>query len=393
MAEAERIPGRATPEGTRRFAERFPALPGHFRRPDRLWLSSLGLGTKPGAPGGVDDLCYRSALPRVLELGANVVDTAISYRQQTSERALGRALRRAFAENVARRDEVFVISKCGYLAYDAESIMDPRRYLVKTYVDSGLVDVNEVVNGVHVLSPRFVADQVERSRQNLGLETIDLYLLEDPELQLAAHGPSEFRALLAKLFETLEEKCASGAIAAYGLSTWHGLLVPYGERGHLSIFELLETAMQVGGADHHLRGVALPYSVAQGEAKALESQFGPEAKPTPLFETLRDTGTAVFTAAPLVHGPRGARPAAVLPAGLPRPAHRRTTVSPVRAQHAGGDDGPGRDAQPRARRREPGHGRARARQAGSDRAAVRAGAEAGSVGVIASRHGPRIHAG
>lgn len=306
MAEAEPIPGRATPEGTRRFAERFPALPGHFRRPDRLWLSSLGLGTKPGAPGGVDDLCYRSAVPRVLELGANVVDTAISYRQQTSERALGRALRRAFAENVARRDEVFVISKCGYLAYDAESIMDPRRYLVKTYVDSGLVDMDEVVNGVHVLSPRFVADQVERSRRNLGLETIDLYLLEDPELQLAAHGPSEFRTLLAKIFETLEEKCASGAIAAYGLSTWHGLLVPYGERGHLSMFELLETAMQVGGADHHLRGVALPYSVAQGEAKALESQFGPEAKPTPLLETLRDTGTAVFTAAPLVQG-RAAR--------------------------------------------------------------------------------------
>jgi diketogulonate reductase-like aldo/keto reductase len=292
---------------------------GHFRRPDRLWLSSLGLGTKPGAPGGVDDLCYRSTVPRVLELGGNVIDTAISYRQQTSERAVGRALRRAFAENVARRDEVFVISKCGYLAYDAESIMDPRRDLVKTYVDSGLVDVNEVVNGVHVLSPRFVADQVERSRQNLGLETIDLYLLEDPELTLAAHGPSEFRALLAKLFETLEEKCATGAIAAYGLSTWHGLLVPYGERGHLSIFELLETAMQVAGADHHLRGIALPYSVGQGEAKTLESQFGPEARPTPLFETLRDL--AVFTAAPWCRAARraGCRCSSARPSRASRP--------------------------------------------------------------------------
>ena len=86
MAGSERIAGRATAEGTKRFAERFAALPGHFRRPDRLWLSSLGLGTKPGAPGGVDDLCYRSAVPRALELGANVFDTSISYRQQTSER-------------------------------------------------------------------------------------------------------------------------------------------------------------------------------------------------------------------------------------------------------------------------------------------------------------------
>ncbi len=306
MAEAELLSGRATPEGTKRFARRFPALPGHFRRPDRLWLSSLGLGTKPGAPGGVDDLCYRSVAPRALELGVNVFDTSISYRQQTSERSLGRALRRSVREGAAQRDEIFVISKCGYLTPDAESVMDGRRYLVRTYLDTGLVELDEVVNGVHVLSPRFIADQIERSRANLGLETIDLYLLEDPELQLAARGPTGFKAALADWFATLEEAVAGGAIASYGLSTWHGMLVPYGERGHLSMFELLETAMEVGGAEHHLRGVALPYSVAFGEAKGLASQFGPEARATNLFDTLRDTGTAVFTAAPLVHG-RAAR--------------------------------------------------------------------------------------
>lgn len=305
-ARDERLPGRATAEGTKRFAERFASLPGHFRRPDRLWLSSLGLGTKPGAPGGVDDLCYRSAVPRALELGANVFDTSISYRQQTSERALGKSLARAFREKAAARDEVFVISKCGYLAPDAESVMDGRRYLVRTYLDTGIVDLDDVVNGVHVLSPRFIADQIERSRANLGLETIDLYLLEDPELQLAARGPTGFRESLLECFETLEEAVALGAIASYGLATWHGLLVPYGERGHLSMFELLEAAMQVGGAEHHLRGVALPYSLGFGEARALASQFGPEARATNLFDTLRDTGTAVFVAAPLVHG-RAAR--------------------------------------------------------------------------------------
>lgn len=302
MAQGDLLPGRATAEGTKRFAARFPALPGNFRRPDRLTLSSLGLGTKPGAPGGVDDLCYRSAIARVLEGGINVFDTALSYRQMTSERALGRALRRAFAEKVAARDEVFVISKCGYLAVDAESVIEPRRYLVRTYLDSGLVEPDEVTNGVHVLTPRFVAAEIEKSRRNLGLETIDLYLLEDPELTLAARGPSGFKELLRELFATLEQAVARGAIAAYGLSTWHGLLVPYGERGHLSVMELFETAIEVGGPDHHLRGLALPYNVALGEAKGLDSQFGPEASAAPLFDTLRDTGTSVFTAQPLVQG-------------------------------------------------------------------------------------------
>lgn len=302
MPESELHPGRATAEGTRRFAARFPALPGHFRRPDRLTLSSLGMGTKQGSPGGVDDLLYRSAVPRLLEGGVNVFDTALAYRQQTSERALGRALRRAFVEKIAARDEVFVISKCGYLAVDAESVIEGRRYLVVTYIDSGLIDVGEVVNGVHVLSPAFVGDQIERSRRNLGLETIDLYLLEDPELQLAARGPTRFKDLLLHLFEALEAAVARGAIAAYGLSTWHGLLLPYWERGHLSIMDVFQAAVDVGGPDHHLRGIALPYNVALGEAKGLESQFGPDSTATPLFDTLRDTGTAVFTSQPLVQG-------------------------------------------------------------------------------------------
>ena len=171
-----------------------------------------------------------------------------------------------------------------------------------TSVDSGLIDVDEVVNGVHVLTPKFVADQIERSRRNLGLETIDLYLLEDPELQLAARGPTLFKGQLARLFEALEEAVARGAIAAYGLSTWHGLLLPYWERGHLSIVEVFQTAVDVGGADHHLRGIALPYNVALGEAKGLESQFGPDSTATSLFDALRDTGTAVFGAQPLVQG-------------------------------------------------------------------------------------------
>jgi hypothetical protein len=171
------------------------------------------------------------------------------------------------------------ISKCGYLSVDAESVIEGRRFLILTYVDTGIVDVNDVVNGVHVLSPSFVADQIERSRRNLGLETIDLYLLEDPELTLAGCGPTLFRDRLVRLFETLEAAVARGAIAAYGLATWHGLLLPYWERGHLSIMDVFQTAVDVGGPDHHLRGIALPYNVALGEAKGLESQFGPDSTP------------------------------------------------------------------------------------------------------------------
>ncbi len=305
MAQLDGVPGRATAAGTQRFAGRFPDAPGHFRSPDGLALSSLGLGTRGGEPGGADDLAYRSAVPLALEGGINVFDTALSYRSQRSERALGAALRRAFAEKRVARDEVFVITKGGYLTIDPDLVRtagEARRYLVSTYVESGLVAPDGIVDGVHALDARFLEDQLERSRRNLGLATLDLYCLEDPELHLLARGPSALRKLLAEAFAMLEAAVRRGAIAAYGLSTWTGFLVPYTERGHLAIAELLELALEVGGADHHMRGLCLPYSLGMGEALGLPSQFAPSGGPSSVLDAVRDTGTAVFACAPLLRG-------------------------------------------------------------------------------------------
>lgn len=309
----DRLPGRATPQGTRRFADRFPAKSGHFRRPDDLWLGSIGLGTRGGEGDRADDFLYRSSIPHALDRGVNVFDTALRYRSQLSERTLGAALRRRIGEGQVARDELYVITKGGYLTIDPDLVQnaaEARRYLQETYVHSGLVDPDEVVDGVHSLGPDFLRDQIERSRRNLGLETIDLYCLEEPELHLLAKGPDAFRQTLARAFEVLEKGVSEGAIAAYGLSTWNGLLVPFSERGHLSIAEIFELALDVGGADHHLRGIQLPYSVGMGEALGLSTQFGPYGTQQATLEVLRDTGTAVFASVPLLRG-RAVR-------GLPR---------------------------------------------------------------------------
>ena len=70
-------PGRATRAGTERYAARFSDRPGHFRSPDQLSISSIGLGTRQGDVGGVDDLLYRSALPLLFESGCNLINTAL----------------------------------------------------------------------------------------------------------------------------------------------------------------------------------------------------------------------------------------------------------------------------------------------------------------------------
>jgi len=300
--------GKATAEGTARFAARFGSLPGHFRRPDALSISSIALGMRSGEAGGVDDLLYRSAVPQCLEGGVNLFATALSERLQQSERNLGAALARAFRDGDVKRDEVVVVTKGGYLTVDPEAVRtrgEARRYLVETYVDTGLVDPSNVSHGVHCLEPAFLRDQIERSRRNLGLETLDYYLIEEPELLLdetRKQGAEAFRSGMIHAFEALEEAAHAGHIGAYGLATWDGLLQPHTERNHLAILDLFDWALDVGGADHHLRAIQLPYSLAMGEALRLRTQLVPPRGTDAILGALRDTGTLVLAAAPLVQG-------------------------------------------------------------------------------------------
>ena len=227
MAEMEWIPGRATPQGTRRFAARFPELPGHFRCPDRLSVSSFGLGTRSGEIGGVDDLLYRQAVPELLAGGVNLFDTALSDRMQTSERALGVSLARAIREGAAARDEIVVVTKGGLLTPDPElarSAGEARRNLVASYLDTGLVPPERLVGGVLCLEPAFLRDQILRSRRNLRLETLDVWLIEQPELALQAFGGAGVPASpVSRLRSPRSSRLARARSQPMASCSWDGL--------------------------------------------------------------------------------------------------------------------------------------------------------------------------
>ena len=305
----ELLPGRASREGTRRYADRFArANPGssedHFSRPDDLWLSSIALGTLRGDPGGIDDLLYRSVVGDLLDAGVNVFDTALSDRYQTSERAIGHALRRAIREGRVARDEIVVVTKGGALTPDPDRATDyttAQRDLYATYIASGLLDPEDIHRG-HSIAPAFLLDQIQRSRRNLGLETLDYYLIQEPEIALKSLGADGFREALERAFAALERAVTLGWIGAYGLATWQGFLVPDSDRSHLGVIDIFEAALDVGLGDHHLRAIQLPYGLAMGEGLALDSQLGPDGHSRAILESLGNTGTAVFASAPLYGG-------------------------------------------------------------------------------------------
>src|SRR5450755_5040895 len=91
----ERKTGSATADGTLRYAARFQgrSAAGHFREiPGGLVLSSIGIGTYLGEADDATDGAYTDAIVSAVESGCNVIDSAINYRFQRSERAVGAAM-------------------------------------------------------------------------------------------------------------------------------------------------------------------------------------------------------------------------------------------------------------------------------------------------------------
>src|SRR5687768_2139663 len=296
----------ATALGTERFRQRVAArFTDDFFRPfaGRLTASSIGIGTYLGECDDADDASYAGAIHSALENGINLIDSSINYRCQRSERVVGAVLRDAVAAGVVARDEVIVCTIGGYIPHDTST--PPTRdeclaYLQRTFVEPGIVSADDVAGGGHSLSPSFLAHQIQASRANLGLETLDVYYLHNPEQQLDYVQPARFRTLLRRAFTLLEERVESGAIGCYGCATWNGLRTPPDARGHLDLSEMVTIARDVGGDDHHFRVVQLPINLAMSEAVRVPTQKLGSRRVVPLLQAATELGVSVVASATLM---------------------------------------------------------------------------------------------
>jgi aryl-alcohol dehydrogenase-like predicted oxidoreductase len=299
------LEGHATPEGTRRFQQRFARTqPDHFYRPisDGTIVSSLGLGTYLGECDDSEDARYTSTTRAALEKGLNLLDTAINYRCQRSERAIGQAVRTSIATGAVEREEVVVCTKGGYIPLDRTPPATKegyRGFLDSEYYGPGVMQPADVVSGGHCLAPRYLDDQVERSRKNLGLAVIDIYYLHNPEQQLEVLPRERFLTVMRDAFSTLEKHVSRGVIGSFGCATWNGLRVPPESRNHLSLEELVAIAREVAGEDHHFRVVQLPINLAMTEAVRAPTQCLGDDR-VPLLEAASRLGISVVGSATLM---------------------------------------------------------------------------------------------
>ena len=259
---------RASAEGTARYADRRPEFraAGFYRSVFDLQVSSLGIGTYLGNPDDAADRAYEDALLAAGEQGINFFDTAINYRHQRSERAMGAALEHL------RRDEIVVCTKAGFLTPGAVP---------------GSLKSEDIVAKIHSMAPRFLEDQIDRSRANLGVDTIDVFYLHNPETQLDHCTPAGFESNLVRAFACLERLADEGQIRWYGVATWNGFRQP----GVLSLPQMAEIATWQGGREHHFRFIQLPFNLAMREAFVNQ--------PDNVLTAARDLGIAVVASATL----------------------------------------------------------------------------------------------
>ena len=267
------LPGYATTSDTARYRSRVDkvAVAEHFRQSQTLWLSTIGLGTYLGNHDAEADQLYHDAIVRAVGSGCNVIDTAINYRHQRSERSLGTALKELATKGFNRK-EIVIATKGGFIPFDGSPPKDARRYFEETFQKPGVAQLSDVVANCHCMTPAYILNQLNRSLANLDVECIDIYYVHNPETQLGAIPRDEFNARLLKTFEALESAVADGKIRMYGAATWNGFRNEPGAKDYLSLEETVAVAEKAGGREHHFKVIQLPLNLGMAEALSLSNQ-------------------------------------------------------------------------------------------------------------------------
>jgi len=317
------ITGNATTNGTANYAKvHSDVAKNYFKQFDGLMLSSIGVGTYLGNPDEQTDLLVKEAIIKSVNLGINVIDTAINYRSQKAERSVGKAIIQLIEDGMTKRDELFISTKNGYITNDGDVIEEFWQNIQNTLVRSGVIKSDDISSGYHCMSISYLQDQLQRSLKNLGLECVDLmYLHNATEGQLQDITKDEFMKKLKSVFEFYESQRKLGTIRYYGMATWDCFRVSQEHPQYLSIFDVVKIAKEVGGEKNGFRFIQLPYNMYLDQALTIKNQII-DNNAYNILQAATKLGIGVFTSVPLMQA-KLLSPN-VLPefGGLLRPSHR-----------------------------------------------------------------------
>ncbi|WP_061249492.1 aldo/keto reductase [Leptospira alstonii] len=173
---------------------------------------------------GLESVEHEKALELSLAQGFNVIDTSSNYGNGESESLVGKVLQKKIETGTWKREGVFIVTKAGYIQGRNLEIVSELEKANKefpeiTYYSEGCY---------HCIHPEFLEDQLERSLKRLGLDSVDVFLLHNPEYFLMdreKHNVSQEKATeqyyerIKTAFRFLEQKRKEKKILYYGISS------------------------------------------------------------------------------------------------------------------------------------------------------------------------------
>ena len=264
--------GSATPTDTAQYASHHPELTYHPLGQTDLHVSQIGFG---GYRIDIEDETTRTALEQALLQGVNLIDTSSNYANGGSEKLIGSVLFDLIKQGRLSRKQIVVVSKGGYLQGDNFALSQQLKQENRPFPD--LVTYSNQLE--HCLHPDFLADQITRSLDRLQLDTIDVYLLHNPEYYLGwvkkfdtplAEARSEYYRRIELALRHLETEVANGRIQAYGISSNSFPKAP-DSYDFTSLEQVLDIAEAIS-PDHHFRVIQFPMNVLEPEAAVQPNQ-------------------------------------------------------------------------------------------------------------------------
>ncbi len=286
----EGLPGHATPQGTGTYVANILGS-ARTTRPSSHGYTSLGstglTTSRIGFGGyrislGVED--HRKALEKALQEGCNLIDTSTNYADGQSERLVGTVVKDLIAKRFITREEIIVVSKIGYVQGQNLVRAEAREQAGKPFPE--MVKYGEGI--WHCLHPEFLEEQLTMSLDRLGLATLDVCLLHNPEYFLSEAKNrnlsinalqlqdlrQEFYRRLEKAFAYLESQVAAGRLQYYGVSSNTCTAKPDDPEA-TSLSRMLEAAhnaaRQTGQMHHHFHVLQLPMNLFESGALLVQN--------------------------------------------------------------------------------------------------------------------------
>jgi aryl-alcohol dehydrogenase-like predicted oxidoreductase len=218
---------------------------------------------------------HAEALQLALASGINLVDTSANYADGQSEELIGEVIAQMVSAGRLRREEVVLVSKAGYLQGRNYLLSQERRRDGNPFPE--LVPYGEGLE--HCIHPEFLEDQLDRSLARLGVETLDVYLLHNPEYFLGwalgqgqhlEQAQAEYLRRIEQAFCHLETEVSKGRIRSYGISS-NTFPVAHLDPQFSCLEKIWQKAESITAA-HHFHVIQMPMNLIETGAVLLANQ-------------------------------------------------------------------------------------------------------------------------